>query len=435
MKKEDREYQKHLQTLRDELVVAMGCTEPAAIALATAKARDILGGPPERIVIEPSESIIKNVQSVIVPNTGGLRGLKAAAAAGIVRGDASRGLEVLANLDDSQKPRILTCLAETEIIVKPFMTGRVFDLRLTAEKGQDEAVVRITDNHTNIVRLERNGDILFTKDHRTAPDCDEEADRVTEVKMTVASILAFADSVDLDEIKDLLDRQIRHNTRLAEEGFVGDYGANIGSVLLVSRGDDVKNRAAARAAAASDARMSGAELPAVIVSGSGNQGITASLPIIEYAKELDVSEEKLHRALVLANLLCIHQKANVGCLSAYCGAVFAGTAAAAGIAYLHGESYDAVVHTIANALAVISGMVCDGAKPSCAAKIAMAVDAGMLGYDMYRGGVEFKDGEGIIAKGIENTLDNVARLAREGMRETNRAIVDIMTEKDRRKRT
>ncbi len=432
MEKHDREYQRHLAILHEELVVALGCTEPSSIAMAAAKTKEILGERPEKLVIEPSESIIKNVQSVVVPNTGGLRGLKAAAAAGIVCGDAERGLEILTGLCESQRADISTYLEETEIIIRPFMTGRVLDLRITAKKGKDEALVRITDSHTNIVRLERNGCILFTKDHRDKPDCDEEMDHRSEKRMTVASILDFAVSVNLADIEDILDKQIRHNTRLAEEGLENDYGANIGSVLLSSRGDGVRNRAIALAAAASDARMSGAELPAVIVSGSGNQGITASLPIIVYAQELGSSGEKLHRALVLANLLCIHQKANVGCLSAYCGAVFAGTAAAAGIAYLHGEDYDGIIHTIANALAVISGMVCDGAKPSCAAKIAAAVDTGILGYDMYQGGVEFKGGEGIIAKGIENTLDNVARLAREGMRETNRAIVDIMTGKDRR---
>ena len=239
--------------------------------------------------------------------------------------------------------------------------------------------------------------------------------------------LLFLRKTDRD-VEEILDRQIQYNTAICEEGLLGDYGSNIGSVLLKTYGHDIKVRARAKAAAGSDARMNGCELPVVINSGSGNQGITASIPVIEYAKELSCGKEKLYRALVISNLTAIHQKTGIGTLSAFCGAVSAGAGAGAGIAYLIDGSLEAIDHTVVNALAIVSGIVCDGAKASCAAKIASSVDAGILGFQMYRNGQDFRSGDGIVMKGIENTIRNIARLGKEGMKETNEEIISMMVE-------
>ena len=247
--------------------------------------------------------------------------------------------------------------------------------------------------------------------------------------MNVADILEFADTVDVSRISELLDRQIDYNSAIAQEGLSGSWGANIGSVLLHSYPNDIKTEAKAWAAAGSDARMSGCEMPVVILSGSGNQGMTASLPVIRYARHLGVSREKLYRALLVSDLITIHQKSGIGRLSAYCGAVSAGVGAGAGIAYLLDGSYTAIAHTVVNAIAIISGTICDGAKPSCAAKIAASVDAGILGYCMYCEGQEFKSGDGIVTKGVDNTIANVGVLAKEGMQQTDRTILDIMIHK------
>ena len=247
--------------------------------------------------------------------------------------------------------------------------------------------------------------------------------------MTVEEILEFANTVDLSLVDEFIERQIKFNTAIAEEGIRGNWGANIGSTLLSNYPNDIRNEAKAWAAAGSDARMSGCEMPVVICSGSGNQGMTTSLPVVRYAKHLGVSHEKMLRAVILSDLVTIHQKSGIGRLSAYCGAISAGVGAGAGIAYLLEGTYDAIAHTIVNAVAILSGTICDGAKPSCAAKIAAAVDAGILGYEMWKNGDEFKGGDGIVTKGVENTIRNIGRLARDGMSETDREIIRIMLEK------
>lgn len=422
MTKEDQRYGAYVQILKEELIPAMGCTEPIALAYGAAVARDILGTVPERVTIGASGSIIKNVKSVIVPNTGHLKGIPAAAAAGIVAGDASRELEVIASVSPEQVEKIREFLDQVPIAVEHIDNGPTFDIVVTVYKGQDEAKVRIANFHTNIVRKEKNGQVLLD-----IPVKEDSEEGLTDRSLlTMEGIWDFANTVDVEDVRENLERQMKYNMAIAEEGMKNDYGANIGKVLKDTWGDDIRTRAKAMAAAGSDARMNGCELPVIINSGSGNQGITASVPVIVYGRELGVSEEKLLRALVLSNLTAIHQKTGIGRLSAYCGAVNAGAGAGAGIAYLCGGGYKEVIHTVVNALAVVSGIVCDGAKASCAAKIASAVDAGILGYNMYIRGQQFLGGDGIVTKGVERTIENVGRLGKEGMRETNEEIIKIM---------
>ena len=424
MKRTDEKYQAYVKILEEELVPAMGCTEPIALAYAAAKARETLGCLPDKVEIGASGSIIKNVKSVIVPNTGHLKGIPAAAAAGIVAGDASRELEVIADVSEEETKAIAEYLKNTRITVEHIDQGITFDILVTVKKGDSYARVRIANYHTNIVLVEKDGEKLLD-----LPVEGEKEEGLTDRSLLdVEDIWDFINTVEIDDIRAVISRQIEYNTAIAREGLRGDYGANIGSVLLSAYGDDVKNRAKAMAAAGSDARMNGCELPVIINAGSGNQGMTCSLPVLEYAKELNSEEEQVYRALALSNLVAIHQKTGIGRLSAYCGAVSAGAAAGAGIAYLCGGGYEEVIHTVVNALAIVSGIVCDGAKASCAAKIASAVDAGILGYHMYLNGQQFYAGDGIVTKGIEGTITNIGRLGKEGMRETNEEIIKMMIE-------
>ncbi len=422
MDRQTQIYQDLTKILHEELLPAMGCTEPIAVAYCAALARDRLVGTPERVVVEASGNIIKNVKSVVVPNTGGLRGIPAAAAAGVVAGCSARQLEVIAQVTDEQKAAIRTFLNSTPIEVLPADSSLVFDIVVTLYAGVHSSKVRIVAYHTNVVLVEVDGKVL---EQRPAEENSEEGLTDRSV-MSVANILDYANTVELNDVRDVIARQLEYNWAIAQAGIQGDYGANIGSVLLAADGDSVKVRAKAMAAAGSDARMSGCELPVVINSGSGNQGITASVPVIVYARDMGVSEEELYRALVLSNLLCIHQKTGIGRLSAYCGAISAGIAAGCGIAYLKGGDLEAISHTLVNALAIVSGVICDGAKPSCAGKIAVAVDAGLLGYDMYCQEQQFYRGDGIVKKDVESMITGVGKLGRIGMHDTDRVILDIM---------
>lgn len=415
-------YQSYLKILEEELIPAMGCTEPIALAYAAAKARELLGALPDRVEIGASGSIIKNVKSVIVPNTGHLRGIPAAAAAGIIAGKAEKSLEVISEVSEEQIEQIKDFLETAKISVEHMDQGITFDILVDAFHGSDHVRVRIANFHTNLVYLEKNGTVLLD----IPVEENSEKGLTDRSILTVESIWDFITTVSIDDIKNVLKRQIEYNTAIAEEGLKNDYGANIGKVLLKTYGNDVRTRAKAMAAAASDARMNGCELPVIINAGSGNQGITCSLPLLEYVKEYHISEEKMYRALALSNLIAIHQKTGIGRLSAYCGAVTAGAAAGAGIAYLCGGGYEEVVHTVVNALAIVSGMVCDGAKASCAAKIAASVDAGILGYHMYLNGQQFYAGDGIVTKGVEATISNVGRLGKQGMKETNEEVIKMM---------
>lgn len=422
MEKRNAKYAAYVQTLKEELVPAMGCTEPIALAYGAARAREVLGEMPDRVVVGASGSIIKNVKSVIVPNTDHLKGIPAAAAAGIVAGDVDKELEVIASVSSEQTAQMKEFMEQVPITVEHIDNGITFDIVITLYKGVSYARVRIANYHTNIVLVEKNGEILEKK-----PVAGESEDGLTDRSLlNMKDILDFARTVDIEDVREVLERQIDYNWAIAEEGIRGNYGANIGSVLLDMEGESVRVRAKAMAAAGSDARMNGCELPVIINSGSGNQGITASVPVIVYAKDMKVSHETLLRALTLSNLTAIHQKTAIGRLSAYCGAVSAGAGAGAGIAYLHGGDYKEIVHTVVNALAIVSGIVCDGAKASCAAKIASAVDAGILGYQMYIRGQQFYGGDGIVTKGVEETLKNVGRLGKEGMKATNEEIIRIM---------
>ena len=411
------------QILKEELKPAMGCTEPIAIAYAAAVATKTLGTRPEGLIIEVSGNIIKNVKSVVVPHTGGLRGIPAAAAAGAVAGDADAELEVISNVTEDQIAEMKAFLETVPVEVRHIDNGHIFDIIINAYAGKDKARVRIVDYHTNIVLISRNDEVLL--EHAIVEQTDGLTDRSV---LSIRRIVKYADMADLDEVRETLERQISYNMAIAEEGLKGDYGANIGSVLLSGHPDDITYRMRAYAAAASDARMNGCELPVVINSGSGNQGITASVPVIVYARCNNKSHEELLRALLVSNLVTIHLKTGIGRLSAYCGAVSAGCGAGAGIAYLQGGGVDAVAHTVVNALAIDSGIVCDGAKASCAAKIASAVDAGLMGISMYNQGDEFFGGDGIVKHGVEKTIETVGKLARRGMKTTDEEIIRLMLE-------
>ncbi|EHQ90739.1 serine dehydratase subunit alpha family protein [Desulfosporosinus youngiae] len=423
MQIKSKKYWDYVSILKEELVPAMGCTEPIALAYAAAKAKEVLGVLPSGSRVAVSGNIIKNVKSVIVPNTGGLKGIEAAVAAGIIAGNPSKTLEVLSDIKEEDKPRIQDYRETHDIRIIPYEGDLVFYISVTVYAGNSYATVVIEDYHTNIVYIEKDGNALFRSEAEL-----NNVNLTDRGALNVEEILAFVDMVDLTDIADVIGRQIEYNSAIAADGMKNNWGANIGKVLVNTYGDDVKIRAKAMAAAGSDARMGGCEKPVIILSGSGNQSLTASLPVIEYAKELKVSQDKLFRAVALADLITIHQKTSVGRLSAFCGAVSAGCAAGAGIAYLCNGDYDAIAHTVVNALAIVSGIVCDGAKSSCAAKIASAVDAGLIGFSMYQSGQEFCGGDGIITKGVDNTIANVGRMASKGMRETDSEIIKIMVE-------
>ena len=417
-------YSAYTEILKEELMAAMGCTEPIALAYAAAIARRELNDLPDKVLVQTSGSIIKNVKSVIVPNTGHLKGIPAAVSAGIVAGNPDKELEVIADVSKDDIKNIEKFMQEKEIVVEHLDEGIIFDIVITLYKGEDYAKVHIINSHTNVVLVEHNHQVLKSSDCLN----DMPSDTAKYELLNMKDIWDYINHVELVDIKDILDRQIAYNMAIAEEGLQADYGANIGKVILSSDANSLKARAAAMAAAGSDARMNGCELPVIINSGSGNQGITVSVPVITYAKELKATDEQLYRALALSNLTAIHQRTPIGRLSAYCGAVNAGAAAGAGIAYLSGGDYEAVIHTVVNALAIVSGIICDGAKASCAGKIACAVEAGILGYNMYMQGQQFYGGDGIVKKGIEDTLKSVGRLGKDGMKGTNEEIIKIMLE-------
>lgn len=417
----EQEYKLYTELLKSELIPAFGCTEPAAVAYAAARVRELTGELPERIRLEMSRNIIKNAKCVVIPHTGGLRGIRAAAAAGIIAGNSKEKLQALEKLSEDQAELIRNYLERAEIEIRLLESDCVFDLLVTGYGAKHTARVRVQGGHTNVVLEERDGETVLEKNGFAEEEKCEEV-------LTVRNICEFAKRADLDGLREILRRQIEFNEKIALEGIRGDYGANVGKTLLKICGDSVMTRARALAAAGSDARMDGCGLPVVINSGSGNQGLTVSVPVVEYAKELRCSEEKLYRALILSNLTAIHLKRGIGRLSAYCGAVSAAAAAGAAITYLRGGGQKEIEHTIVNTLANTSGIICDGAKASCAAKIATALDAAILGGCLYEDGQEFKGGEGIVKKGVEETIKNVARLGRRGMRQTDREILEMMTE-------
>ncbi len=416
-------YQSCLTALKEELLPAMGCTEPIAVAYAAALARKTLGLTPEKVKIAVSGNILKNVKGVVVPGTGGLKGVTSAAAAGIVAGREDKILEVISSVTEKDLPAIYAYIKSTEFSVEQSRSDCIFDISVEVSAAGHSAFVRITGHHTNVVRISRDGEDILKKDDEGETTAPQGADRSL---ITVENILEFADCAKMSDVEPLIGRQIEYNTAISDEGLKNDYGARVGKILLKSFGDSVYNRAKARAAAGSDARMNGCSLPVVIVSGSGNQGMTASLPVITFAEHLGVSREKMIRAIAVSDLVTIHLKSGIGRLSAYCGAVSAGCGAGAGICYLYGGGLKEISCAIANALAINSGLFCDGAKASCAAKIASSVEAGLIGMEMSRNGSSFPCGDGILGDCVEKTIANVGDIARNGMRQTDKEIIRLM---------
>lgn len=424
MNKTDNRYNMYINILKEELVPAMGCTEPICLAYAAAKAREVLGAMPDKVDILASGNIIKNVKSVIVPNTNGMKGLKASVAIGVVGGDPNKKLEVIAGVSEEQKDEAKKFLETIPMSIAHIDSKEQLDVTIRLHKNEHFASVRITNFHTNIVHIQKDNEVLFKSDTIATPS-KELTDRSV---LSMEGIYDFANSVDIEDIKEVIGRQLKYNKAISEEGLKNDWGANIGSLLLTHYANNVRIKARAWAAAGSDARMNGCEMPVIINSGSGNQGITASMPVLAYAQEYNIDDDRLYRALVVSNLTAIHQKTMIGRLSAYCGAISAGCAAGCGVAYLLGEDLETISQTLSNSLAITSGVICDGAKASCAAKIATAVDSGLMGYYMCKNKKNFCNGDGIVGDGIEKTIKNVGTLASKGMRETDKVIIDIMTE-------
>lgn len=427
----EKTYNTYLDILKHELQPALGCTEPIAIAYAAAKARETLGDMPERMFVSCSGNIIKNVKGVIVPNAGGLRGIEVAATLGVVGGDPTRKLEVLEDVtkEDIQRTKQLVAVGYCTCSLAENVPALF--IMVQVRKGEEEATVTIENSHTHITSITRNGETVFSS-HQTAASAFTEAtpEQDPRQQLTVARIIEFADGVRIEDVREVIERQITCNVAIAEEGLSNNYGIGVGKTLL-KRYDasDVRIRARAKAAAGSDARMSGCPMPVVINSGSGNQGITVSLPVVEYAEELQASRDELLRALTVANLIAIHQKQYIGSLSAFCGAVCAATGAACGISYLHGGRYEAISKTIIDTLANVGGIVCDGAKPSCAAKISSALDAAILGFEMgTEEGKAFNDGEGLVKQDVEATIQSFGRVGKDGMKATDQEILHIMLE-------
>ena len=415
-------YQAYCDILKEELRLAMGCTEPIAIAYSASVARSYMEQEPTSITINLSGNIIKNTKSVVVPATGGMHGIPAAVIAGTVANKPELVLEVLSALSSEDIPKMQVLMEKCPVEVKELDTTHIFEIVLVMRNASEEVQVRLLDRHTNLVYVEKNGQVLL-RNEQEEEDGGIKTDRTL---LNVEDIVTFADEVNIEDVRQLLERQIECNMAIAEKGLTEDYGACIGKIIYKGGECSLAEKARAFAAAGSDARMNGCELPVCIISGSGNQGMTASIPVVVYARELGKTHEELLRAVLVSDLVTTHLKTGIGCLSAYCGAISAGCGCGAGIAYLYGGRYKEIAHTIVNALAILSGTICDGAKSSCAAKIAMAVESGILGYEMYKNGHQFYGGDGIVTKGVENTIANVGRLASQGMSGTDKEIIKIM---------
>lgn len=422
MQRNDTLYQNYLEILSEELIPAMGCTEPIAIAYCASKLRECLGFPPQKIDVLVSGNILKNVKSVIVPHTNGLHGIEAAVGVGIIAGNPDKDLEVISEVTSEQISELHAYLKITPIKIKPSHNEHTLYVELTGYHEDQFARVIIRDSHTHVYLIEKNGVVIQKREvenKRNAKNTDKTI-------LSVEKIYDFANTCLIEDVKPILDRQIKCNMSISTEGINNKYGANIGATILKYCPNDLMTYCKALAAAGSDARMNGCNMPVVINSGSGNQGLTASVPVIAYAQKTNKPEELLYRALVLSNLCTTHVKNNIGKLSAYCGVVIAGSCSGAAIAYLEGGDLEQLSNTIVNSLAIISGVVCDGAKSSCAAKIASSVEAGFLGYYMSKEGNNFFSGDGIVKHGVEKTIEAVGKLARVGMCETDKEIIHIM---------
>ena len=414
----------YVALLRRELIPALGCTEPIAIAYAAARARRLLGCMPTSMTVHCSGNIIKNVKSVIVPTTNGLRGIDTSAILGALAGDPELGMVVLRNIKPEQVEHVRQLRDTGMCKILPLKSTANLHILLEVSGNGHSALVEIRDAHTNIIREERDGMVVTGMASGCASPTGSEQGYCD---LSIENIYWFAKTVNLSEIEPILEKQLDYNMAIAQEGLRGEWGAQVGKTLLAS-GDSLANRAAAYAAAGSDARMGGCVLPVIINSGSGNQGMTVSLPVIVFAQEKGLSREEILRALALSNLVALFQKSFIGKLSAYCGAVSAACGSAAGIAYLCGDSLEVIEDTVVNTIANVSGMVCDGAKSSCAAKIATAVQAGFLGHEMAIRGHAFRNGEGLVKSDADKTVEVFGRMAREGMRTTDEEILRLMVD-------
>ena len=420
-------YNEYVTILESELVPALGCTEPIALAYAAAKAKEVLGKMPDHITMRCSGNIIKNVKGVKVPNSGGMKGVEAAAVLGITGGDPSQALEVLEHVTDREidEAEKLLKAGFCDCVLKDDVANLYIEAYAVCKKTEkSEALVVIEDEHTNITHIEKDGQVLFHKEKKNI--VRREKKTPDKSLLNLEDIITFANEVQITDVEKVLGRQIKYNTRIAEEGLRNPWGAQVGRVVLEEFGEDVKWRAVAKASAGSDARMSGCALPVIINSGSGNQGMTCSLPVIEFGKELKKSKEEIYRALCVSNLVALNQKKYIGSLSAYCGAVCAAAGAGAGITYLCGGTLEQIENTVVNTIADAGGIVCDGAKPSCAAKISTALQAAILSHKMAMRGLTFARGEGLVMDCPEDTIKAVGYVGRAGMKQTDVEILNLM---------
>ena len=420
-------YNEYVTILESELVPALGCTEPIALAYAAAKAKEVLGKMPDHITMRCSGNIIKNVKGVKVPNSGGMKGVEAAAVLGITGGDPSQALEVLEHVTDREidEAEKLLKAGFCDCVLKDDVANLYIEAYAVCKKTEkSEALVVIEDEHTNITHIEKDGQVLFHKEKKEY--CQEREKTPDKSLLNLEDIITFANEVQITDVEKVLGRQIKYNTRIAEEGLRNPWGAQVGRVVLEEFGEDVKWRAVAKASAGSDARMSGCALPVIINSGSGNQGMTCSLPVIEFGKELKKSKEEIYRALCVSNLVALNQKKYIGSLSAYCGAVCAAAGAGAGITYLCGGTLEQIENTVVNTIADAGGIVCDGAKPSCAAKISTALQAAILSHKMAMRGLTFARGEGLVMDCPEDTIKAIGYVGRAGMKQTDVEILNLM---------
>ena len=416
-------YDSYIKILNKELIPALGCTEPIAIAYAAAKAREVLGKFPEQVVSTCSGNIVKNVKGVVVPATGGLRGIEAATLIGAVGGDPARELEVLTSVTDEDRAKVRELLEKKICHVKLSENKAKLHIIVEMTAGADSALVEIMHTHTNIIRIEKNGQVLYSQ---KAGDEEDDDDENIYQLLNLDDIVAFANEVKLEDVADLLKRQVEYNSKIAEVGLTETYGANVGKTLVENYGKSFEVMARALPAAGSDARMGGCELPVVINSGSGNQGMTVSLPVVALAKEMGASEEQLLRALCVSNLTAAYEKRDIGRLSAYCGAISAGAAAGAGMMYLKGGSVSEIGNVVLCTIGNVGGVLCDGAKSSCAAKIASAVDAALLAIHLTEKQRTFGSGEGLVKDTLAETVAAISTVAREGMQVTDDVILHVM---------
>ena len=421
MEKHDSTYEAYCKILHAELVPAMGCTDPIVIAFCAAKAKEVLGCMPEKTELQVSGNLVKNAKCVVVPNTDGLIGMRAAAAAGLVGGDPAVALEVLSSVKPEQKAEIRSYMETAEITIGPTDGRESLEVIATVYGGGHSAKCRIARSYSNVVLLEKDGQVLFE-----APLSDSPGGGTDKSVLKVKDIVEFAKICDLKDVEEPLKRQVEYNMAAAEAGFAGDWGGRVGKTILQSRPAGIRTKAVASAAAGIDARMGGCTVPIIIIAGSGDQGLTASIPTITYAKELGKSEEEMLRALLVADLVGIEERFYTGTMSAYCGCLCAASGAGAGIAFLLGMGADAVARVVNTGLGMLPGMICDGAKPACAGKAAMAIESMMLAIDMEQAGTGFRGGDGILFEDADWTIRAVGRVAAEGMLETDKVIQDVM---------